>query len=318
MTMVSYAQNGEDVVLDRAFPRGHAGFYIDAGASDPTVHSVTKHFYDRGWHGVNVEPAEVAIRALRDARPRDVNLHLGLAATAGHMTFYDLPPEMTGCSTFVESLAEEYREKGWEATAISVEVKTLAQVFEEHAVDRTVDFLKVDVEGAEADVLAGGDFERFRPRVVIVEATVPGTSVPAHEPWEAAMLEAGYQFVLFDGLNRFYVRQEDGELAPLLSAPANVFDDYVEHRYTTWRKRSELLEAAQAENQELRAALAQAEARGAAVEAQASRALSLDAAVVGTRKQLAQSQAALRDARTELAAARQALTTAVADGRLEA
>ena len=54
--MVSYAQDVEDVMLQRAFPRDYRGFYIDAGASDPVQFSVTKHFYDRGWAGSTSSP----------------------------------------------------------------------------------------------------------------------------------------------------------------------------------------------------------------------------------------------------------------------
>ena len=61
--MVSYAQNHEDVLLRRVFPDEPNGFYIDVGANDPVRDSVTKHFYDRGWHGINIEPAERSLQA---------------------------------------------------------------------------------------------------------------------------------------------------------------------------------------------------------------------------------------------------------------
>ena len=71
-----------------------------------------------------------------------------------------------------------------------------------------IDFLKVDVEGAEADVLAGGDFKRFRPKVIVVEAVAPGSGEPAWQDWEPMLLAQGYRFALFDTLNRFYVAEE--------------------------------------------------------------------------------------------------------------
>jgi heptosyltransferase II len=85
--MVSYAQNAEDVVLRRAFSGVPTGFYVDVGASSPVDDSVTLHFYERGWRGVNVEPDPDDFRALVAARPRDVNLHAAVgparyAATA--------------------------------------------------------------------------------------------------------------------------------------------------------------------------------------------------------------------------------------------
>jgi FkbM family methyltransferase len=273
MTIVSFAQNGEDVVLARAFPEDHRGFYIDVGASDPVVHSVTKHFYDRGWDGINVEPAAAALASLSAARHRDLNLGVGLGAEPGRMTFYELPPGMTGCSTFSAELADQYRGEGWVAVPRVVEMTTLAALCAEHGAGRTIDFLKIDVEGNEADVLAGADFERFRPRILVVEATVPGTGLPSHDEWEPLVREASYHFTLFDGLNRFYVREEDRELADVLSVPANTLDDFLSHQCLQWREESQRAQAT----------------------------------IERTREELRRSQAAVRDAQTELAASRAAL-----------
>jgi FkbM family methyltransferase len=313
MTMISYAQNGEDVVLDRVFHRGQFGFYIDVGASDPVVDSVTKHFYDRGWSGINVEPARLALKALQASRPRDLNLGLGMGAEPGDITFYELPQQMTGCSTFSSELANEYRGSGWEFAERTVSVTTLAAVCEAHVRNRVIDFLKIDVEGDEAAVLGGADFRRFRPRVLVVEATVPGTRIPAHEAWEPVVLEARYTPVLFDGLNRFYVREEDEDLAGALSSPANVFDDYVSYRSSQWRADAEQLPGT-------RAALTHAAARASELDAALARAVArssrLDVALAQTRAELAKSQAMLRDARLELAATRTALLETLPAGGL--
>lgn len=272
--MTSYAQNGEDVVLRRAFPDDHVGFYIDVGASDPEVDSVTKHFYDCGWQGINVEPAALALAELKQARRRDVNLGIGIGAEPGEMTFYELPRQMTGCSSFLEELADDYRRQGFEPTARTVEVMTLAALCAEYATDREIDFLKIDVEGNEPAVLAGADFTRFRPRIIVVEATIPGSPTPAYEAWEPAVLKARYRFVLFDGLNRFYVREEDtDELADTLSVPANTFDDYLPHRCVQWREEARALALLKAERARYQDELARAEAllRDARIELNASR-----------------------------------------------
>ena len=75
-----------------------------------------------------------------------------------------------------------------------------------------IDFLKVDVEGAERGRAAGADWRRFRPKVVLVEAIAPGTMAPSHEEWEPILFGAGYGFAFFDGLNRFYVAEEAAAL----------------------------------------------------------------------------------------------------------
>jgi FkbM family methyltransferase len=222
--MVSYAQNGEDVVLARAFADRADGFYIDVGAWAPDEGSLTKHFYDLGWRGINVEPSRHAFTRLRAERVRDVNLNVCLSDRSGAATFYEgVETERSTLSTRVVRRSSELS-----FAARTVEVRTLADVCAEHAPER-IDFLKIDVEGHEAKVIAGADWTRWRPVVLVIEATEPGTSVPSQRRWESRLLAAGYEFALFDGVNRFYVRTEDRALLPLLSVPANPLDRYVQH-----------------------------------------------------------------------------------------
>lgn len=230
MTMTSYAQNREDVLLDRVFPRGLKGFYIDVGANDPVLHSVTKHFYDRGWRGINIEPAASPFARLREARSRDVNLNVGLSDQEDTLTFHEFPPGLSGISTFSAEQASRHEEQGYASEERSVPVTTLAKVCAQH-VDSEIDFLTIDVEGHELQVLEGGDWTRWRPRVVVVEATQPFTITPTHQQWEHVLLDAGYAFAAFDGLNRYYVREEDSQLAAGLATPVNVTDQFVEYEH---------------------------------------------------------------------------------------
>jgi FkbM family methyltransferase len=226
VTIVSYAQKHEDVRLDRVFPRGRPGFYIDVGANGPVRYSVTKHFYDLGWHGINVEPALHPFEQLREARRRDVNLHVALSNEAGELVLFEFPCDFSALSTRSEEHAARHKGAGLPCVERKVATMTLARVCEKH-VEGTIDFLSVDVEGHELEVLQGGDWKRWRPRVVVVEATEPTTSIPAHGRWEHVLREADYVFAAFDGLNRYYVRSEESDLAPVLGVPVNVTDAYV-------------------------------------------------------------------------------------------
>ncbi len=181
-TMVSYAQNREDVLLQRLFPRDHLGFYVDVGAGDPVEFSVTKHFYDRGWHGINLEPAAHYFDRLVAQRPRDVNLKIGAWDSDGELDLLEATTP-TGLSTFLEDVARSGGMAGIEFRRRRVPVSTLVSVLGAYAPD-VIDFLKVDVEGAESRVLAGNDWGRFRPRVVVVESTRPGSTAQTHEEWE--------------------------------------------------------------------------------------------------------------------------------------
>jgi hypothetical protein len=106
-------------------------------------------------------------------------------------------------------------------------------MLEEQQVE-TIDFLVVDVEGAERQVLESVDLTRFRPTVIVCEATLPGSSydyanpsaIFTHQEWEHLLLKAGYVHVYFDSLNRFYLRSESGHLLSRFSFPVSPVRDY--------------------------------------------------------------------------------------------
>jgi FkbM family methyltransferase len=221
--MLSYAQNREDVLLARAFPRP-TGFYLDIGAADPVELSVTKWLYELGWTGVNVEPQGYYFDRLAAARTRDTNLRVAVSDTPGEITFYEAPLHR-GFSTTDRTVAEQMVRKGIDLVESRVPAVTLAEICRQF-VTGPIDFLKIDVEGQERAVLLSGDFKTWRPRVLVIEATEQNSTAPNHGAWEDVVLAADYRFATFDGLNRFYARAEEPELVDVLRVPPNVFDDF--------------------------------------------------------------------------------------------
>lgn len=226
MAFISYAQNLEDVMLWRVFFGLEKGFYIDVGANDPVIDSVTKAFYDRGWRGINVEPLHTCYQRLCQKRPRDVNLQVAAGTQKATLVFYEIPD--TGLSTLNCDIAEQHRLHGWEVIENKVPVLTLVDICQHYA-QETIHFLKIDVEGTEKQVLLGMDFQRYRPWVIVIEATVPLGQQQNYHEWEDILLHHGYQYVYFDGINRFYLAQEEAEMATYLSSPPNHFDKYLRY-----------------------------------------------------------------------------------------
>lgn len=224
MTFISYAQNFEDVMLFRALRGIERGTYIDIGAQDPVKHSVTKAFYERGWSGVNVDPARHWIEQLSIERPHDVNLCVAASDHAGELRFFNIKD--TGLSTTEADYAKRHAEAGFEVTEEVVPCITLDQICAQQSIER-VHFLKIDCEGAEESVLRGFSLTQVRPWIILVEATEPLSTSPAYTHWEPLVLERGYHFVYADGLNRFYVADEHRELDAAFANPPNVFDDFL-------------------------------------------------------------------------------------------
>lgn len=224
MAFVSFAQNHEDTILWRALQHVATGRYIDVGAFDPDSHSVTKAFYERGWRGINLEPVQAYYDLLRQFRPLDLNLQLAICSERGELPFFHI--KETGLSTLDLGIANLHRDSGWIVEELLIPATPLREVWDAH-VDGEVHFLKVDVEGAEGTVLASLDLGRQRPWIIIVEATLPLTQEENYKSWESILIDGGYAYVCFDGLNRYYLAEEHPELREQLARPYSIFDGAV-------------------------------------------------------------------------------------------
>ena len=225
---VSWAQHWEDVRLWRVLHDRAPGFYADVGAMDDVEDSVTHAFYERGWSGIDVEPNPDCASRLRAGRDRDVIVEAAAGRSPGRATLHVVrTQEGTGLSTVMDELAAQHAAAGRQIEDVEVDVVAVADLLRGTAAEDPAryHFLKVDAEGAEADVLAGSGLDRYRPLVVVLEARTPDVGAPAFEPSEAILFEAGYVFAADDGLNRWYVRSEDRAVAELLAPEINPLTD---------------------------------------------------------------------------------------------
>jgi FkbM family methyltransferase len=231
MSFLSYAQNFEDVMLWRALRHVENGKYVDIGAQDPVVDSVSKAFYEQGWRGLHVEPVPFYADRLRHDRPDEIVLQAALGQTEGTVTLNVIAG--TGLSTAVNAHANRHLDAGFVPQSVVVPMLTVKTALHMLA-GQEVHWLKIDVEGFEKQVLLGWDATVLRPWILVIEATVPGSSQTDYADWEPLVVTAGYQFAYFDGLNRFYVAQEHPELLASFVSPPNVFDDFQMSGHGSW------------------------------------------------------------------------------------
>ena len=223
MSITSYAQNFEDVMLWRVLGHIPNGFYIDVGAQHPVIDSVSKAFYEHGWRGVHVEATAFYATLVRADRPDEIVLQVALSDKPGSLTFYEIPD--TGLSTGDAAIAEHHRSRGFNVVETVVNCITLADVFAQIG-QRDIHWLKIDVEGMETQVLAGWGNCPAQPWVLVVESTYPNSQIETHQAWEAMVLARGYIHVYFDGLSRYYVLANKPDLAQKFNTPPNIFDGF--------------------------------------------------------------------------------------------
>ncbi|MEM9702425.1 MAG: FkbM family methyltransferase [Planctomycetota bacterium] len=175
---VTFSQFAEDLLVWKTLqPQpGRPGFYVDVGAHHPSRLSNTKIFYDYGWSGINIDPLPAAAELFAVQRPRDLFIAAGVAAEAGELTYHMFrdPAQNSfhaGRSDILDkSGADEVERIGTR----TVPVMPLAALLDEHLpgrlpAGRRIDFLNVDVEGLDEEVLASNDWSKYRPRAVLAE-----------------------------------------------------------------------------------------------------------------------------------------------------
>jgi FkbM family methyltransferase len=165
----SFSQHGEDLWLDLVLGGKNIGFYIDVGANHPRFKSNTRRFYLRGWSGINIEPTRQGHLLFERERPRDVNLHAAIAKGEGDTTLYTLSNDTTLSTLDRDTAYEMAKRYGLDVKVCKIRTMPLTKVFQEYASDRTVDFMSVDAEGYDFEVLSTNDWSLYRPTFLLVE-----------------------------------------------------------------------------------------------------------------------------------------------------
>ena len=227
MSYVSRAQNFEDYRLFRVFSSTTNGRYIDIGAWDPVYHSVSYNFYGAGWRGVNVEPVSLYFSKLQEARPLDKNYQRFVTNKPNQSLLFVVPNSGLSSSSKVNvedlKIADPY-----EILEEWVDPISLNELFNQLS-GEVIHWLKIDVEGAENEVLVSWEDNPARPLIVVVEATKPSSQQISDQSWEPELFSRGYLKAYFDGLNNYYCLKGHEEIRELVANPISVFDDVVKY-----------------------------------------------------------------------------------------
>jgi FkbM family methyltransferase len=204
----SHSQYLEDIILESIFRNKDRGFYVDIGANDPDEISNTRMFYERGWHGINVEPNVKLYNKLCRVRTNDINLNVGIADVCGEMLFHELDPDTL--STFSEESARENIKK-YNARLVAktaVKVVTLERVFGEYCNDRVIDFMSIDSEGLESQILRSNDWQSYRPVAIVIELNLDSNGDVIR-----FLTEKDYSLIYYNGTNGIFVDTTASQIA---------------------------------------------------------------------------------------------------------
>ncbi|NEV63006.1 FkbM family methyltransferase [Thiorhodococcus minor] len=206
----SWAQEGEDRILQRIFERQSSGFYVDVGAHHPKRFSNTYLFYRRGWSGINVDAAPGSMDAFRKLRPRDTNLELGVALDSRWLDFFVFTePALNGFSYELSQHRVRCNNKCKILDVKRVKTEPLSSILERCLPEnRVIDFLTIDVEGFDLEVLKSNDWQRFRPKYVLVESLESSLHTLFESDLAEFMRECGYS-IYAKCVNTIFFKKHD-------------------------------------------------------------------------------------------------------------
>lgn len=164
-----YSLEGEDMILRRIFDDKREGFYVDIGAHHPKRFSNTYYFYKNGWRGINIDAMPGSMDLFKKNRPRDINLELAVSDKNEKLMYYAFSdPALNG---FSKELSEEVYQKNYKILfKREIETLTLSQILDKFLPkNQKIDFLSIDVESLEFQVIKSNNWEKYAPEVILVE-----------------------------------------------------------------------------------------------------------------------------------------------------
>ncbi len=164
-----YSQNGEDLILNRLLEDKKEGFYIDIGAHHPIRFSNTHFFYKKGWNGINIDAMPGSMKLFELIRKRDINLETGIASQKGTQTYYQF--NEPALNTFdIKEVKAKVNKNYKLINSLSVKVDRLDNILEKYlSTYQEIDFMNIDVEGNDEEVLLSNNWDKYRPKLILVE-----------------------------------------------------------------------------------------------------------------------------------------------------
>jgi len=193
-SLKSYSQEGEDMILRRIFEKKQKGFYVDVGAHHPQRFSNTYFFYKKGWRGINIDAMPGSMKLFDKFRPRDINIEKAISNQKQMLTYYVFnEPALNGFSKEISN--ERNNKNNYKIIhKIEIETTTLEDILDKYLPkNQQIDFLSIDVEGLDFEVLQSNNFSKYRPKVILVEILGSNLSKLYDNKITQYLLHYGYQ-----------------------------------------------------------------------------------------------------------------------------
>ena len=158
---------GEDLFIKNYYKNKKKGFYVDVGAYHPLEGSNTHLLYKKGWTGLNIDINYYSIKIFNFLRKNDLNIHSGISNKKTKLTMY-YRKEINMLNTLDEKIAKIHFRNGYSKRIIKVNTLNFFISKNFKKLDK-IDFMNIDVEGVELDVLKSLNFKAYKPKLICIE-----------------------------------------------------------------------------------------------------------------------------------------------------
>jgi len=208
---ISYAQEGEDLILSRIFEvlGVKKGFFVDVGAHHPFRFSNTYYFYKRGWTGINIDACPGTMKLFRFLRPRDITIECGVSSKEGILTYYSF--NEPALNTFSEVEAQNKKSSRYKVVnQIQIPVVTLKRILDENLpLGKKIDFMSIDVEGFDHEVICSNDWRKYQPTIIALELLNSSIEDVRLHPTAAILFEQKYKILAKTHNTYFFSLDQD-------------------------------------------------------------------------------------------------------------
>ena len=164
----SYSNWGIDMLSDFFFRNQENGIYIDVGCHHPFLNNNTYPLHKRGWVGINIDLDYSSVDCFNFFRKKDTNIQIAVSDIKGEADLYFFHNRAAKNTLSKDSSSSSTK-------VLKIQTDTLNNIINNSKFkNKTIDFLSIDVEGFELNVLKGFDFKKYRPNLVILEFIEPG------------------------------------------------------------------------------------------------------------------------------------------------
>ena len=168
---ISFSKSGEDMQLKQILKVNRIGVYVDVGCWDPVKASNSYYFHLRGWKGICVDPNPKMQTLFTKKRKSDIFINNAVGIGNETLTYYMLEDAFSSMNTLDYSFIKEHNLENKIVEKKEIQTVSLKSILSKHLEkDEVIDFLDIDVEGFDLEVLQSNDWERFRPKIILVES----------------------------------------------------------------------------------------------------------------------------------------------------